>query len=48
VCQGKGSVPRGFYLSAPDGTGAVSGTSPEQCRACRGYGYLMVPCVEER
>jgi hypothetical protein len=43
VCQGKGSVPRGFYLSAPDGTGAVSGTVPVTCRSCNGLGYLIVP-----
>jgi hypothetical protein len=36
VCEGRGSMPRGFY----DRSTTVSSLEPEQCRACRGCGIV--------
>ena len=36
VCQGKGTVPAGFY-----GHGDLTSTlTPEQCRTCQGFGMV--------
>ena len=38
VCQGRGSVPIGFYNY--DGGGMSTSTTPEICRACGGRGIV--------
>ncbi len=39
VCDGKGIVPAGFYLSATDII-TVGSTAPETCKSCNGAGIL--------
>ena len=36
VCQGRGTVPTGFYSP----TGSTSNVTPEQCRTCQGFGMV--------
>ena len=38
VCEGKGSLPAGFYMQVP--CGSLSSTLPEQCRSCSGQGII--------
>lgn len=40
VCKGRGKVPQGFYTAIGANDWAVSSTEPEQCRSCRGSGFL--------
>jgi hypothetical protein len=42
VCQGRGTVPFGYYLTQ---TGQIlaSGTGVETCRSCEGGGYVAIP-----
>ena len=39
VCQGKGTVPPGFYGDA--NAGSSTAAFRETCRACGGSGYIM-------
>lgn len=38
VCEGRGTVPNGFYF----GGGYSTSTTPETCRSCNGKGYILV------
>jgi hypothetical protein len=38
VCEGKGSVPVGFY--APNEALTLSSEQPEVCRSCSGHGIV--------
>jgi len=38
VCQGRGSVPMGFYN--PNNQGTANSTAPDQCRSCAGTGVV--------
>ena len=38
VCDGRGSVPRGFYMTYL--TGSSTSAMPEVCRSCAGLGVL--------
>ena len=38
VCEGKGQMPRGFYLDDYDG----KSTSPVECRSCKGGGTVGI------
>lgn len=41
VCNGRGTVPRGFYDSV-SGIYVTSTTTPDCCRSCNGKGYLKI------
>lgn len=40
VCNGRGTVPKGFYDGAETGTGSTAANMREPCRACGGSGVL--------
>ena len=45
VCNGRGTVPPGFYNPSPDGVHGITQTDchTETCRSCGGKGYILVP-----
>ena len=43
VCLGKGLVPNGFYMAVGTNNYTTSSMTPETCRSCGGYGYLILP-----
>jgi hypothetical protein len=40
VCEGRGTVPSGFYNQGTWGTWVVSAWGVEMCRSCQGTGVL--------
>ena len=42
VCEGRGLVSPMFYEFGIDGTASPVHTTPQQCRACKGQGWLML------
>jgi hypothetical protein len=44
VCEGRGSVPIGFYVSV----GVNTSTMPESCRTCSGKGIVQRPESEDQ
>ena len=46
VCNGRGFVPCGFYLSQTyDGSSVTDSTSTELCRSCGGRGIIFDECL---
>lgn len=43
VCEGRRSLPAGYYALSLEGTSVHSSTLPETCRTCLGSGILWDP-----